>query len=80
MYHGQRWIGGWRWTAKLQHWFRSLPKLDAGARSALESRRLDHCRRRVLRWQRANMIGGRPTRKVPRNIKEKMRDARAVRP
>lgn len=53
MYHGQRWIGGWRWTAKLEHWLRALPKL---------------ARERT------------PHRSIPRHIKEKMRDARAVRP
>lgn len=79
MYHGQRWIGGWRWTAKLEQWFRALPKLAGEVRDDLERRRLDLCRRRALRYQRKLAREGTPHRSILRHIKEKMRAARAVR-
>lgn len=76
----RRHIGGWIWRAPR---FRNLGKALRATGAdlmPLEERRLDLCRVRARRYQRKLAREGTPHRSIPRHIKEKMREARTVRP
>lgn len=81
MYTGRRYIGGWRWVAPVKAWARRQAAALLGAprpetRPALVERRAAIARTRALRWTRANVRGGRALRRIPRHIKEMMKEAR----
>jgi len=78
MYHGRRYVGGWRWVELVKAWAKAIAakcRPIPETRRAIVERRQAIAQVRVRRWLRAHLRNGRPTRRIPRHIKQMMREA-----